>query len=295
MTKIPGAANDIPAHVDISTLIDQHNGVTDRPAKPILLTGAAGALGRHLAAALAERGWTLRLTDIVAFPDLLPGDATFTQADLADAAALSPLAEGCGAILHFGGVARDRPFEEVLGPNIVGLHNVYEAARRARARVVFASSNHVVGFHERTETIGDSAPLLPDCDYGLSKAYGELTARLYWSKHGVESVLLRIGTCAPEPWDARTMAIWLSYADLTRLVERAVIAPHVECDVIWGASRNSALTWRGNDARKKLGWEPQDSSDELAPLLARKRSADPIGERYMGGDYCANGFSRRSR
>jgi uronate dehydrogenase len=270
----------IPAHM------------SDRPAKPVLLTGASGALGRHLAAALAAQGWTLRLTDIVAFPGSLPPNTTFTRADLADAPAISPLAEGCGAILHFGGIARDQPFDEVLRPNIIGLYHIYEAARREGARVVFASSNHVVGFHERTERIDDMAPLLPDSYYGLSKTYGELLARLYWHKHGVESVLLRIGSCAPEPWDARSLAIWLSYPDLTRLVERAVLARDVTCDVVWGRSKNSLLSWWSKDARAKLGWEPEDSSDQFVSRLAQKRSANAISERYMGGDYCANDFSR---
>lgn len=266
--------------------------MADRPLKPLLLTGAAGALGRHLAAALAAKGWTLRLTDIAAFPGALPPNTIFSRADLADGAAISRLAAGCGAILHFGGIARDQPFDAVVPPNIIGAHHIYAAARRERARVVLASSNHVAGFHERTERIDDVAPLLPDSYYGLSKAYAELLARLYWEKHRVESVLLRIGSCAPEPWDARSLQIWLSYADLTRLVERAVLAPDVGCAVVWGSSRNAALSWWGKDARAKLGWEPQDSSDRFAAHLAQKRSADPIAERYMGGDFCANGFSR---
>lgn len=266
--------------------------MADRPVKPVLLTGAAGALGRHLAAALAARGWTLRLTDIVAFPGALPPNTSFTQADLADAPAIAPLADGCGAILHFGGISRDRPFDEVLRPNIIGVYHIYEAACRERARVVLASSNHVVGFHERSERIDDLAPLMPDSYYGLSKAYGELLAQLYWKKHGVESVLLRIGSCAPEPWDARSLGIWLSYADLTRLVERALMARDVGCEVVWGASKNASLSWWSNDARAKLGWEPADSSDRFASRLAQKRSDNPISERYMGGDYAANGYSR---
>jgi uronate dehydrogenase len=266
--------------------------MADRPTKPVLLTGAAGALGRHLAAALAAKGWTLRLTDIVAYPGALPPNTTFTQADLADAPAILAIAVGCGAILHFGGTSRDRPFDDVLQPNIIGLYHVYEAARQERARVVFASSNHAVGFHERSECIDDLAPLMPDSYYGLSKAYGELLAGLYWQKHGVESVLLRIGSCAPEPWDARSLAIWLSYADLTRLVACAVMALDVGCDVVWGSSKNSALSWWGKDARAKLGWEPEDSSDPFASRLAQKRSSNAVSERYMGGDYCANGFSR---
>ena len=133
------------------------------------------------------------------------------------------LAEGCGAIVHLGGVSVERPFEEVLGPNIRGLYHIYEAARREKARVIFASSNHSIGFHERAETIGADTQFLPDGFYGLSKAYGELMGRLYWFKHGVESVFVRIGSCFPEPTNARMLATWLSYPDLSRLVVRCVI------------------------------------------------------------------------
>ncbi|MGH7155474.1 MAG: NAD-dependent epimerase/dehydratase family protein, partial [Acetobacteraceae bacterium] len=98
--------------------------MSDRPAKPVLLTGASGNLGRQLARGLAAQGWTLRLTDIVPFPDAVPAGAQFTRADLNDGMSVLRLAEGCGAILHFGGVSTEKPFEEVLGPNIRGLHHV---------------------------------------------------------------------------------------------------------------------------------------------------------------------------
>ena len=198
------------------------------PEIPVLLTGASGALGRSLARALAAEGWTLRLTDISPFPDPLPDQARASPARTSTTAwPILRLAEGCGAILHFGGISVERPFEEVLGPNIRGLYHVYEAARREGARVVFASSNHSIGFHERAETIDADTQFLPDSYYGLSKAYGELMGRLYWFKHGVESVFVRIGSCFPEPVDARMLATWLSYADLARLMQRCVLTEKV--------------------------------------------------------------------
>ncbi len=127
------------------------------------------------------RSWTLKLTDIVPFPDTIPPRASFTRADLNDGVTMLRLAEGCGTIVHLGGVSVERPFEEVLGPNIRGLYHVYEAARREKARVIFASSNHSIGFHERTETIGADTQFQPDGFYGLSKAYGELMGRMYWA------------------------------------------------------------------------------------------------------------------
>ena len=197
----------------------------DVPAHPVLLTGASGVLGQMLARELSGRGWTLRLTDRVPFPGKVPDRASFTLADLNDGAMSLRVAEGCGTILHFGGISVEQPFETVIGPNIRGLYHVYEAARREKARMVFASSNHTIGFHERGEVLDDDSYLRPDGYYGLSKAYGELMGRLYWDKHGVESVFLRIGSCTPKPLDERMLATWFSYGDLLRLVERSTLAP----------------------------------------------------------------------
>jgi uronate dehydrogenase len=267
--------------------------MTHPHAKPILLTGASGKLGRMLTKALSAHGWHLRLTDIVPFPDKVPQGCTFTRADLEDGVTILKLAEGCSTILHFGGVSTEHPFEDIIGPNIRGLFHIYEAARREKARVVFASSNHSIGFHERTETIAPSEPFRPDGYYGLSKAYGELMGRLYWDKHGVESVFVRIGSAYPEPIDARMLATWLSYDDLATMMTRCVTAEKVGCCVIWGASKNSRMTWWKDDARASIGWVPKDSADAYAGQMAGKVSANPVAERFMGGAFCAVDYSRQ--
>jgi uronate dehydrogenase len=265
------------------------------PQKPVLLTGASGNLGRVLARDLAAQGYTLRLTDLTPFPDVLPEGATFTRADLNDGVTILQLAEGCGAILHFGGCSTDQAFETVLGPNIRGLYHIYEAARREGARVLFASSNHAIGFHERPQ--GNEARLdatcefRPDSFYGLSKAYGELMGRLYWDKHGVENLNVRIGSSFPEPADARMLATWLSYADLTRLCARFIEAPKLGHAVVWGASRNPATFW-GADHRDRIGWEPEDTAEDYRAAVENKLSGNPVVERYQGGGYTGTGYSR---
>ncbi len=265
------------------------------PQKPVLITGASGNLGRALARALAEAGWTLRLTDITPFPDALPPRARFVKCDLNDGLALVRQAEGCGAILHFGGISVEKPYEEVLGPNLRGLYHVYEAARREGARVIFASSNHSIGFHERPT--GNQPKIDVDCDfrpdgyYGLSKAYGELMGRMYWDKHGVENVNLRIGSCFPKPIDARMLATWLSYADLIRLCQAAVTAPKAGHAVIWAASANPRTFW-GQDHRDRIGWAPQDTSEAFVEEVGAILSGDPVIERYQGGAYTAIEYSR---
>lgn len=264
----------------------------DTPLRPILLTGASGNLGRALAKALGAKGWAMRLTDIAPFPDSLPNGAVFERIDLSDGVPLLRIAEGCGTILHFGGISTDQPFEMVLGPNLLGLYHIYEAARRERARVVFASSNHSVGFHERATELDADCDFRPDSFYGLSKCYGELMGRLYWDKHGVENVNVRIGSAFPEPVDARMLATWLSYADLTRMMERCVLAERTGHAVIWGTSANSCMTWWRHDGRGRVGWAPQDSADPFAGQLAGTVSGNPVQERYQGGGYCVNGYSR---
>jgi uronate dehydrogenase len=266
-----------------------------KKSKPVLLTGASGNLGRVLARELAAQGYALRLTDLTPFPDEVPEGASFTKADLNDGVTLLTLAEGCQAILHFGGASTDQPFEVVLGPNLRGLYHVYEAARREGARVLFASSNHSIGFHERPQ--GNEAKLdagcefRPDSFYGLSKAYGELMGRLYWDKHGVENLNVRIGSSFPEPVDARMLATWLSFGDLARLCAAFIEAPKVGHAVVWGASNNAATFW-GGDHRDRIGWQPEDSADAFAEKVGNITSGNPVTERYQGGGYTAVGYSR---
>jgi uronate dehydrogenase len=158
--------------------------------------------------------------------------------------------------------------------------------------VIFASSNRSIGVHEPARSIGADTRFLPDGFYGLRKAYGELMGRLYRFKHGVESVFIRIGSAFPEPVNARMLATWLSYADLSRPVVRCVVSPPVGCCVVWAASANGRMTWWRDDARATAGWSPQDSADPFAGQLAGKLSGDPVEERCMGGAFCSMGYSR---
>ncbi|TLG85360.1 NAD(P)-dependent oxidoreductase, partial [Pseudomonas edaphica] len=147
---------------------------TPVPFNRLLLTGAAGGLGKVLRERMRPYAQVLRLSDIA---NMAPAAGEFEEVqpcDLADKQAVHQLVEGVDAILHFGGVSVERSFEEVLGANISGVFHIYEAARRHGVkRVIFASSNHVIGFYKQDESIDAHSPRRPDSYYGLSKSYGE--------------------------------------------------------------------------------------------------------------------------
>ena len=161
-------------------------------------------------------------------------------ATLEDKAAMLALLEGVDAVVHMGGVSTEQPWEPILAGNIVGMVNLYEAAREHGVkRIVFASCNHVTGFYRQDEVINPHDPVRPDGFYGLSKAFGENLAQLYWDRYGIETVSLRIGSSFAEPKDRRMLATWMSYDDTERLIVAALTAPVVGHSVIYGMSDNA--------------------------------------------------------
>ena len=194
-----------------------------RPFNRLLLTGAAGGLGKVLRQRLRPYANILRLSDIGEMAPAEGPHEEVVRCDLADKAGVHQLVEGVDAILHFGGVSVERPFEEILGANICGVFHIYEAARRHGVkRVVFASSNHVIGFYKQDQRLDANSPRRPDGYYGLSKSYGEDMASFYFDRYGIETVSIRIGSSFPEPANRRMMSTWLSYDDLTQLIERSL-------------------------------------------------------------------------
>ena len=240
----------------------------------LLLTGAAGALGRELRPRLKAYCTHLRLSDINPLQPAAPAPGEeITLCPLQDAAGVMKLMEGVNAVVHLGGVSVEQPWEPILAGNIVGMVNLYEAARLQRVkRIVFASSNHVMGFYRQDQVIDAKTPPRPDGFYGLSKAFGEDVAQLYWDRWGVETVSIRIGSCYPEPKDRRMLATWLSYDDLERAVMAALTAPVVGHSILYGTSDNQT-SWYDNRLGKHIGFRPQDSADRFR---ARQETAQPV-------------------
>lgn len=264
------------------------------PATPLrferlLLTGAAGGLGRELRPRLKAYCNSLRLSDINTLqPEQASSGEEIVPCALQDAQAVMKLLERVSAVVHLGGVSTEQPWEPILAGNIMGVVNLYEAARKhGVGRIVFASSNHVMGFYRQDQVVDAKSPPRPDGFYGLSKAFGEDVAQLYWDRWGIETVSIRIGSSLPEPRDRRMLATWLSYDDLERLVLAALTAPVVGHSIIYGTSDNQA-SWYDNTQARHIGFRPQDTSDifraavEASQLVIDKHDPAVI---YQGGGF----------
>lgn len=259
--------------------------------KRLLLTGADGHLGRVLRPRLKRHCEVLRLSHRSDFGPAGSGEE-IELAYLENPDAMRRLLRDVDAVVHMGGVSTEQPWSPILASNIVGAYNLYEAARHNGVRrVVFASSNHVTGFYTQREVISPLDPPRPDGLYGLSKAFGENLAQLYFDKHGIETVSLRIGSSYEAPKDRRMLATWLSFDDLERLVVAALTAPVVGHTVVYGLSDNTTAWWDNGPARH-LGYRPQDSSERFrAEVEARQPHIDPTDPvaLYQGGSFVRTG------
>jgi len=252
----------------------------DRPAsairfKRLLLTGAAGNLGREMRPRLKAYCDTLRVSHRSDAIDPAGPGEELAVADLADKVAVMAMLDGVDAVVHLGGVSTEQTWEAILDGNIVGMVHLYEAARRHGVRrIVFASSNHVTGFYRQDEVVSPRDPVRPDGFYGLSKCFGENLAQLYWDRFGIETVSVRIGSSFAAPKDRRMLATWMSFDDTERLIVAALTAPVVGHSIIYGMSDN-ATTWWDNTSARHIGYRPQDSSDLFrAEVEARQQTVD---------------------
>jgi uronate dehydrogenase len=259
----------------------------------VALSGANGNIGRVLRPRLLERGIDLRsaggtrpLTPLVPNEDVMHGD-------LRDPAVVNQLLNGVGVLIHMAGTSVERPLSEIMENNLRGLFEIYEGARRNGVkRVVFASSNHAFGMHSVKSRLSLDAPFRPDGLYGLSKMWGEGMARMYWDKHAIEGISLRIGTAIEKPTEFRHLSMWLGHEDLTQLIMRCIDAPDVGYLAVWGVSNNARRYWDPAGS-ERLGYKPvQNSEDYAAEILAQKNPLDPMAQQFQGGAFVTMDYTR---
>ncbi|MGE0213994.1 MAG: NAD-dependent epimerase/dehydratase family protein [Parvibaculaceae bacterium] len=264
-------------------------------SRPMLLTGAAGVLGRWLRPRLLKLHGALRSSDVADPAPALAGEEVIV-ADLADAGAVDRLVAGVGRIVHFGGISYETAFDRILASNIIGTYNVFEAARRHGAGpIVYASSNHAIGFYTRDDRLDANVKTRPDSLYGVSKAFGEDLASFYADKYGVESACLRIGTARPDPIDPRHLSTWQSYEDLLRMIDACFAAPKLGCTILYGVSGNDR-SWWSNAAAPHVDYRPEDNAERFAATLipdGDKRDPEAPEVKYQGGPFVSDGYVKR--
>jgi NAD+ dependent glucose-6-phosphate dehydrogenase len=245
----------------------------EKERQRVLVTGAEGTIGGAIRRRLAGR------YDLVALTKE-PQEFESHVGDIADLESIQPAFAGVDAVVHLAADPSEQaPWESVLRNNIVGTYNVFEASRRAGVeRVVFASSNHVMGMYEvegapdiyrldDPRVYDHTAEIRPDSLYGVSKAFGEALGRYYMERHGLAVFCLRIGWVRPDDGAAsgfteRTRAMWLSHRDCAELVARCLDAEGVRWAVVYGISDNPRQFWDLSHARQLLGYEPLDRAPE---------------------------------
>lgn len=253
--------------------------------KTVLITGATGDVGTHLARELAGK-YKLRLSDKRPLEPArrLQSGQTFVRADVSKMADALRITKGVDAVVHLGGYSVEGPWEAILQANIVGCYNMFEAARRNGVkRMVFPTSNHAVGFYRRDHTIDHRVYPKPDSRYGVSKVFGEALGSLYADKYGMEVFMIRIGNVNTVPIDKRRLAIWVSPRDIAQLVSIGIDHPGIRFEIVYGVSGNKR-SWYDNSNAVRLGYRPQDDSEPYAAeVLKREKPGNPTAERYQGG------------
>ena len=252
----------------------------------VTITGAAGRIGRCLTAGLTDAGHDVRGIDVAAPADAAEG--RFVVADVGrDDAALAGVVDGADAVVHLAAIASESTFEEALDTHLRLTHRVLEAAVAAGVpRVVYASSNHAVGFTPRAAVVGVDTPIRPDSFYGVGKAAAEALCSLYHDRHGVAVACLRIGSFRPRPDSRRALATWLSPGDAVRLVDACLRAPDLGFAIVYGISANTRAWWDLTSARA-LGYDPVDDAESFAADIESVPATDDddADGRFLGGSF----------
>ncbi len=258
----------------------------------VLMTGAGGRIGIALREQLRGTYEHLRLADIGPQAPAGPGESV-VELDVRDPGALEAAMAGIDCVVHLAGVPGSASWRDTLSTNIDGTWQVFEAARlQGVRRVVYASSNHAVGFHRRAVTLDASSPPRPDSAYGAAKVFGESLGRLFADKYGLSVACLRIGTfrTPDRPTEPRHLLSWISHRDLAQLVRRCIDHPAYHYLIAYGVSANTRSRW-SNASIDFLGYAPMDDAEAWAPeLLADPPPEDPVAAQFHGGFLCPIGF-----
>ncbi|NTF16513.1 NAD-dependent epimerase/dehydratase family protein [Agrobacterium tumefaciens] len=236
------------------------SSTSPQPARSVLLTGAAGNVGRLLRPILA-RNFALKVTDIVDF-DTTEGESKIVG-DLASPDFCKQAVSEVDAVIHLAGLVGPAfAFEETIDPNYRAVLNLLQASHsKGIGRFIFASSHHAVGLYSSSGRYDERVPPAPDGYYGLSKVFGEAACSMYARRYGMRTMLLRIGNADAKVADGRRERLWTSARDMAQLIEIGLRHPQVECDIVYAVS-NCPNSIFDNRRAEELGYRPVDFAGE---------------------------------
>jgi uronate dehydrogenase len=232
----------------------------------VLVTGAAGAIGRPVCEFLRERGHQVRRFDRVSSG----GDEVI--ADIANTAAVLEASAGMDAIVHLAATPDVAPFLELVSPNVIGPFNVLDAARQhGIGRVVLASSVQV-SWSSSPEERRTAAHTAPRNHYALTKLWAEEMGQLYHSMHRVSIVAARIGWMVRNEVEALSMRErrmtrnYISRRDVAHFMACAIEAPNVEFNVLYAIGPGGEQAYDLDSPRAVIGYRPQDHFPDGLPF-----------------------------
>ena len=246
--------------------------------KNILITGGAGLVGSVLTNGLKDK-FNIKILDVknVEGVDSHVGDISKLDS-------IMPAFKDVDTVVHLAGDRRVHgEWESILNNNIVGLYNIYEAARLSGVkRVIFASSQHATGgfyFVEPYSFINDgeyeklpndykpldeTCRIRPDSFYGASKSFGESISSYYSDFYNISTINIRIGWVISDDdptFSPISLNLWLSHRDIVQIIDLSINAPEeIKYDTFYATSDNHWKIWSIEKAKKILGYKPFDGA-----------------------------------
>ena len=227
----------------------------------ILVTGSSGAVARAVCPALVARGHELRGFDRVP----TAGISDMFVNSVEDRGAVREATRGIDTVIHLAAEPNDADFHLLVGPNVLGLFNVLDAARQESIkRVILASSIQVLSRRSRTNMPASVHDAYPGNHYGLTKLWAEAMGEMYARCYDMNVLAVRIAWLVRNRTEAMAMLrnprphLYLSSNDAGRFFVRAVDSNHVGFAVVYAGSQGSEQAFDMQPARDLLGYEPQD-------------------------------------
>ncbi|HEY3236275.1 MAG TPA: NAD(P)-dependent oxidoreductase [Polyangiaceae bacterium] len=242
--------------------------------KHVLVTGSSGAIGRSVCDELLRRGHRVRGFDRVAMwqPNERVEDAV--HGNLEDPFAVAEAMQRVDTVVHLAAIPNNVGFFALLGPNVVGVYNVMEAARREGVkRVILASTIQVVSSQfGKLDRLLRGDDRYPTNDYALAKLWAEELGEMYARCHAMSVIAARIFWVVRGTWDAARMVnarqthLYLSGRDVGEFFACAVEASNIDFAVLYATGAEGTRLVDAEAARRLIGYEPRDRWPEGFPF-----------------------------